>query len=213
MTNTKINLLVSGETNIVDIEFDEQEYELLHEYLEEIKRLRESKAVKSGLRVSMRIAAKKNDNIDYGDDIPSEDDIYILLHLLRPFILNDEPMNFGKITNMLIRRIKNDVLVNLIKQNKIRYNGKSMKSIIQISIDDKVLDIDKYLEKFLNGLEYHRDKTKKNEINQFFEYFPDNMGRALIVSSIIDKANAILEIGNIISAIFNNNKIVEIKKA
>jgi hypothetical protein len=210
MRNAKINLLNSSEKTLINIEFDEQEYDVLHEYLEEIKRVRESKVVKSRLKVSIKITASVNDNIDTNENIPNDDDLYVLLHLLRPFLLNDESLNFGKITNMLVRRIKNDLIAKLIEQYKAKYSGKSLRSILQISVDDNVLDIDKYLEKYLNGLEYHRDKKKQTEIKQFFEYFPDNIGKALILSLIMDKANAILEIGNLIAAVFDENKVIEI---
>ncbi len=94
---------------------------------------------------------------------PARDSFRALLHAVRPFILVDEETSFGKIRNLLARRLDDPDFQRYLEREKARFNG-TMPGKIQFVADGVLLNSDEIVQKWLNAYEYHRDRKKAQEI-------------------------------------------------
>ena len=144
--------------------------------------------------------------LDYKISLPSEEDIIIVLHSIRPFILNNERLNFYKIINLLKRKIQNYTLVSLFKNTKDLFSGKHFQKKINVTTESLTINSESFLFDYLNAFEYHRDKGKKDFFKKLFKKFPEDFTKFFIISLIKDKTLAIFNLGKIIGFIIGDIK-------
>ena len=92
-----VNLRLSSgsERTVVAATFTEDEWELLRKFSSYAHELRDCKSFNKSLSVKLQISAGVDKPLTVNVELPDWDDIILLLHRMRPMILEKEPTFFG----------------------------------------------------------------------------------------------------------------------
>ena len=194
-----------------NVELDENEHKIFVEFHEEVNRMISLETFKKHLGVTWQCAAEIGQEVKNEIDFPSQEDLIIILHTIRPFILQDERLYLVKIINILTKNIQNINIRNMINLNRDLFNGKNSQKIVKVTANDILINSEAFLMKYLNAYEYHRDKDKQEFFQELYRYFPEEVGRFFVVSLIIDKVQAIENINKVICLIIGDIACIEFK--
>jgi hypothetical protein len=141
--------------------------------------------------------------------LPDPDHFRALLHLMRPFVLQEEEMQFGKVLNVLWRHLDHPMFRRYFDRQRDIFGGRRWQAFKSMS-DGTLINSSETLMLWLNAYEYHRDGEKAAQ----FEALHHGMrpliefSEARFVAIVLDKARAVIEIGNAIFALRTNAPIV-----
>ena len=164
------------------------------------------------LSVRFRLTYSRDDNVFRLEtkEIPTSRDLQIILHNLRPFILQNEPYQFYKTVKLLQRYMRHEIIKLYFQPIKDMFSGKAWQDGTEIqaniflsegSLDSVILNCEKTLMDWLNAYEYHRDIDKQELMKKIDAVCPSGFPRVIYSSLIIDKYKAVAEVCGIISAI------------
>lgn len=171
--------------------FEDDEWETLESFLTYVDELNSTSIVKNGAIANIKLEI--NDNLDLTYQIEKSPTIEIseLLHKVRPFILQDEPTYFHKVTNIIKRRIDDAIFRNSIDNLKKLFDGNEMSAVLKIELNNYNLIDQATLKKWLNSYEYHRDKDMRKEIENLNSATPIEFTKTIFFMLIIEKLKAI----------------------
>lgn len=186
----------SGEVRNVPFEIPDDEWDQLLEFSRYAEKLETSEVISKGINVQTIIRGDvKSKTLSYECSLPSDDQTAVLLHRLRPFVLEKERTSFFRICNILHLRLECDELRAAINGQRQDFSGKSFQSQLTIRMDNTVVNSDAILTRWLNAYEYHHDLEKQQELELLKDWFPDSYSKGLFVSMLIDKAGAVINLG------------------
>src|SRR4051812_33764024 len=91
----------------VKADFEDDEIELLENYLSNVDRLGEAKLIKDGCDSALTINYSDEAGLSCIVRLPPDDEIMAFLHRLRRLILNDERSSYNRITGLLGKKFDN----------------------------------------------------------------------------------------------------------
>jgi len=134
------------------LSFNDNEYNCLKQYYAEYIKLKESTLIKENKIVNnLKISATVGEKINIVN--PNEDYFAIFLHKLRPFILQNEPYSFHKISSLVNKKIESKIFrneVNLVRKN---FNNPESQIPIKLEIDNIQYNTNEFLYLYLNSFE------------------------------------------------------------
>jgi hypothetical protein len=161
-----------------------------------------SGVMQQNLRVQLKIAFDETRGINFSGTLPNNDTIAALLHRVRPFVLANERMSYLRMRSILARRIDNPKMRQILERQRDLFTGKDFQSQVEIVSTapafKEVLNSDESFQDWLNAFEYHRDPQKREKIERVCGVFSFDAARAIFVSMLLDKVNAILNLAVII---------------
>ena len=190
---------ISGSVDSIRVEFENDEYSRLHRYYEYFEDLLKAKIIQIGIPCSIKIQYKKGKGLVVQTELPSDEDIIIVLYKLRPFILNDEYASYNRITGILSRRVSDKNIQDFLKRQRGLYDGKEMISRVQILSEKELLNSDKMLFNWLNAFEYHKDQDKRAEIERLHKFMPLKFTKAIFLMLLSDKVMAIKNVACLVT--------------
>lgn len=195
-------------------EIRSNDWEKLIGYADEVVRLEASRALSKDLHTQVKFKVTPGTKrLQFSGSTPPDDDVIVILHRLRPFILQKEPANFYQMTNILSRYLNNPKARETIQYLKDVFSGKDFQRHIRLQIDWKspsmrtVVNSEATLQTWLNAVEYHRDVEKRQQIEELRKVIPDPALYALFVSMLLDKIKAIINVAVVIRTIERNNGV------
>jgi len=204
---TGLEIAVAGEIR-------QNDWEKLIFYADEVVRLEASSALSKDLHTQVKFRVTPGTKrLQFAGSTPPDEDVVVILHRLRPFILQKEPANFYQMTNILSRYLNNPKARQTLQYLKDVFSGKDFQRQIRLQIDWKspsirtVVNSEETLQTWLNAVEYHRDAEKRQQIEELRKVFPDPALYALFVSMLLDKIKAIINVAVIIRTIERNNGV------
>lgn len=189
----------ANSTKTIKLELDDEKLEVFREFYTYTEELREISIIQKGSKAQLKINWKRGKKISYSTNLPPEDQIIVLMHKIRPFVLNNEPTYFNKVVNILSKHITNKSFRDMLKLPKKLFSGKG--TGLNFISNDVLLTSDKMLIKWLNAYEYHKDRDKRREIEGLHKIIPLQATRALLIMMLQDKVKAIFWINNFIKVI------------
>jgi len=190
----------------VSFVFSDEHVELLRGFLSEAKRLQTSVRTNKGFPTSLRFSAENGQLMKVNNIEPTDDQRAILLHRLRPFLLQDEPYQFGKIRNVVARGTSSSPFMqSYLKRAKDLFAGTAMQEQIKVSIGDAILNSEAALTAWLNVDEYHRDETKMISFLKGKQLPSDDITRPIFVMLLRYKVDAVLALGNVVHRILSSS--------
>ena len=130
-----------------------------------------------------------------------------LLSLMRPFVLKKEATHFGRVVNILRWRLDHPAFRTYLDRQKTIFAGKRQQAMKLFS-NGTVINSTETLDLWLNGFEYHRDAEKRTQFEALQgEALPVEVSLNLLVGIVLDRARAVLDIGNAIYAMRRNMAI------
>jgi len=186
--------------------FDDEDRRRFHAYLTHLEELFATRIGREGMNPRLNVTWEEGNAMNFNAELPPADDLLAYLHRLRPFLLQDEFAPFEKIVGILGRRIDSKQARNFCKGQMKLYKGEVLKSAIKITVSDLIVNSEKTLMDWLNSHEYHRDQEKRKKLKGVFEVMTDDGAKAIFVMLIVDKANAIKNIGRVVNFITSSSQ-------
>jgi hypothetical protein len=188
----ELRLRAEGQADqVVCGQFSDGEYAMLQAYLQQYDEFAASKPGREGLPCHLGIKARQGEPVVVETELPDRDTLSILLHRLRPFILKNEPASFESVAAMIGKVVPNIHIRRLLREERRLYDGRQSQELMRLQANDVTLNSERVLYDWLNSHEYHRDPDKRGAIEALFSGLPGDLARAVLVSRLIDKANAI----------------------
>jgi hypothetical protein len=165
-------LSINGQ--VQEVIFNENEYCSIKQYIGSAKRLSEMISRKPNLlKTHLSLRGKVGEAIKYDVELPNIDDRSVLLHLMRPFVLQKESTFLPSICNILNKRIDDEIFREYINQKKNVFNIKKSTQPFYLTVnEDRMVNSDEMLQLWLNAYEYHRDEDKIKEIQEVIALLP-----------------------------------------
>jgi hypothetical protein len=192
----------SNHSVCVKAEFADDEIECFKAYCSYVDDLLQIELVRAGIPCELNLNYKEGEGVTLSAKLPHDEEIMALLHRLRPLILNDEHASFNRVCGILGRRMEEPLVRGALKRQRQIYDGRRMREqlIVTSSVDtaEAIINSEETLFKWLNAFEYHRDQSKKAEIEQFHQLVPLDYSKAIFLMLISDKVRAISNVGGLV---------------
>lgn len=195
----------TGENVTLKGSFQEDEWNLLNEFLEYAEDLLKTKYVRDGMPAALNMTFGQGSGT-VSTKLPNWDDVIVFLHKFRPIGLQSESTNFYKILNILSKELAHPHFRNLIDEQRDVYSGKRAQSGFKILSNDVVLNSEKVLYDWLNSFEYHRDKEKRQFIESLHQMIPLDASKVLFLGLLSNKTQAIHNIAVLIRVVVGKQK-------
>lgn len=198
--NSQFTLKAAEKATLVRAEFSDAEWKRLHAYLKCSDDIAEAPILKTGFSVKSVITlGSKSSGADVS--LPPMSDIQLLLHLLRPLILQNEQVSFVRMRSLLHQRIDNAIVRGMLDSQLRRFDGRRARSLVQIQFGGITLNSEEILLKWLNAYEFHRDEDKQSEIDALDAAFPAQASRAAWIGLLMHKCQAIFDLAGIVACV------------
>jgi hypothetical protein len=206
----ELTLKIDGHADVqVRGHFADAEVTILQHYLEQYDLLVQSKPLREGFPCHISVKAGQGTGMEVETALPDNDTLSILLHRLRPFILQTEPASFVRVCAIIGKRIDNPSVRGLLRQQSRLYDGRTSQRLMKVALNEQILNSEKLLYDWLNSHEYHRDPDKREVIDELVKHMPDNLMRGILVSMLVDKVQAIRNVAALLALIFGKSKSLE----
>lgn len=172
-------------------EVPNDEWAVVEEFLKLAEALFNTQAMNMGM--SYRLHWKEGVGFEFSGELPPDDDLAIVLHRMRPFILQKESTYLPKVIGVLSRYIDHAGFREMTKGIIDEFMGKSFQRQMKVDVGGVTLNTDKMVNNWLNACEYHHAEDAKQELERFKAVLPEQWQRAVFISMLIDKAR---EVGN-----------------
>lgn len=182
-----------GPTTPLHFEFPDDAWAQLADFVSHAETVRQSRFLNGGIRCTFKLTlSAESKQIGFSGDLPPDDDVGVLLHRMRPFVLQKEPTYLPKICKLLARFVDNSAFRAKLKQLIAEFNGKAFQQQFKIESQGRILNSDEMLTLWLNAYEYHHCKDAESAFDVFLTLLPEMWQRALFISMMLDKARAML---------------------
>jgi len=186
-------------------QFPDDVWEVFCRFVEYARQLLNTSIVSDSSHVNATLRFRKDEGLTTQVTIPSSDRVCAFLHRMRPFVLQDEPTNFYKVCNLISRHVDNVAVRDAIKSLKSLYSGEEFRSQVRMDLGSVLVNCEGTLKKWLNGFEYHKDKSKQEEIQLLGQLLPQEYLRAIFVSMTLDMAKAVLRLSKLVEMLENQD--------
>lgn len=192
-----INNKTKSKTKILG-KFSNEEYSRLKDFNIYADDLKQTAFLNQQIKFQFKM--DKKTGTSFSSNVPKEADIYHFLMKLRPFILKNELTNFYSICNLISKKMKNNELNSIIKEQRDYFNGEYSQSLFTLKIKESIINSEKTLNEWLNAHIYHKDKDKMKKIDDLHSGdFPFDLSKSIWLLLLSDKAKAISTLSSIIS--------------
>ena len=127
-------------------------------------------------------------------------DLAMILHHLRPFLLQNEPLEFNRTVNLLQRYVRHEWMGTCFRSLKDLFSGKEFQRQVRLTSGELLVNCERTLMTWLNAYEYHRDDDKRRLIEDLNARFPEEFSHSLFVVMVIEKVKAVLRFSDMISS-------------
>jgi hypothetical protein len=198
-TRFRLELHAEGYDDVVCAgEFTDAETATLELYLEQYEAIAESPILSAGLSCNMNVEWTEQ-SMRVETDMPDEDTIGLLLHRLRPFILDREQASFSSVSSIIGQHVDIPAVRDLLRRQRREYDGRAFQERMRISIDDVVVNSERTLKDWLNSHEYHHDADKRDDIGPLLAVFPEDFTRGVLINMLIDKMRACTNLARLVA--------------
>jgi hypothetical protein len=191
----------------VPVSFSADEANLLGAFLVEAAALNQKVIEWGGIPASIHFKGEKGGPVKFEVTEPSDDQRAVLLHRLRPFLLEREPFSFKRTRSLVGRGSSHPFLGERLRQLKILYSCERLRQQFRIERKDFLFNSEHALNRWLNAAEYHRDPSAAAELCEAQGALPTEVARAIFVGMLATKTTAVFHLGNVIHTILNKRVV------
>jgi hypothetical protein len=171
---------------------------VLRSYLAEALILERTVNGWGGIEARLHVSFRMGEPLEISVTEPSPDHRAVLLHRLRPFLLEREPFSFHRTRGIVARGSEGDFMRERLAQIKQLFTGAHLRSQVVVEVNDLVVNSEATLDRWLNAFEYHRDEAEALALIRQHDPIPLDASRPIFISLLVDKMKAILHLGHII---------------
>jgi hypothetical protein len=189
-------------------EFTDAEQAALQLFLRQYERLTSSKPLREGFPCKANVNWEEASPLVVETDLPDDDTLSILLHRLRPFILQKEAASFPAVSSVIGKSVGHPHIRQLLRDQNRLYDGRQFQSRIRIASNKDLVNSERVLVDWLNSHEYHGDPEKRDAIEDLFGRMPGHLMRFILVSMLVDKVEAIRNLAALVAVMLGkSNKL------
>lgn len=174
---------------------DEQ---ILRGYLVEAQALEDALLRQGGFGASYHVSWSIGHPLVISGAEPHPDQQAVILHRLRPFLLQGEALHFHSVRGIVARSTESAFVHDWLRQTKARFTCKHSQQQFLIAVGDVLLNSEAALNSWLYGFEYHRDEAKSVALIKAHSPVPVDSSRPIFIMMLREKATAILHLGHIV---------------
>jgi hypothetical protein len=134
-------------------------------------------------------------------------DIHEALHVARPILLSQEPCSFDRVFSAIGTRFSGSLLRTRLKELRQLYEKGDVQPLMQMSVGDQPLFHDSALKLWLNGVQYHHDLEKRQQIQELEKALGAENVRAIFLTQLSGKFRAALILGQVVNLILASIKL------
>lgn len=182
---------LSGAPAQVSGELSDSDAAVLERYVKHAEELFATKPIRNGLPCELSISF--NPEIRGGTmeaHLPDDDALAVVLHRLRPLILQREAASFINACAVLGKQLAEPNVRAVIRQKRDLFENSDRAQTWAFSANDVRVNAENVLQDWLNGLEYHTDEDRRGRIEQLLAG-PEVLVRHALVSMLLNKIDAI----------------------
>ena len=152
---------------------NDQQIKKLKLFHERVERLKQNSDFFVNLSLNLKYDRDKGKGVDVIFKGPDHKTIKSLLLDFRPFIANNEPVNFNHISNLIERHISDRVLIATLRDIKNAWSTlmqkKDAKPIggLILKLDNVELLSEKNIDLWINGEYFHLDQDKRQVLKKY----------------------------------------------
>lgn len=203
--NFKIRTLDQDGNNeeIVEIEFTNEEWEILQDFARYAEKLENNSLVQDGIPSSLTVNWQIGEGLKVETKLPSDEQIDAMLMKLRPFILNNERTNFNRVRKIVKRVASSKRVRDHLDTLQYLYSGERQQSLFVAGVytkeqDPKIINSEDMLQIWLNGDRFHQEKEKQRILDAMHGIMPIESSIVLFLALITDKVIAIMALRRIV---------------
>ena len=189
-----------GSSSEVKGDFLDEEIRVLQQYSNLVGRIRESNLVQRGVPRIEKMSWTAAGTLFAAPDF-SNGELYELLHVLRPTILEREPASFQKVLALLGRKFKDQTFASHARYLRTLFEDGEYSMFMQITVADQKFFDKSLLGIWLNGTQYHTDAEKAVAWNLIEESIMTDNARAIVITQIHSRVKALLLLDHIVGLV------------
>ena len=192
MLNIKIDLRDAQGQVVERIEgsFSLEALNVLRNFSLLMSRVRRTRLLTAGLPSITKVALGEN-GLEMVCGEYSDDDLFALLHVLRPVTLEEEPTSFVKTASLLKRGFKSRELSGRLRALRKMFEHGEFSFYMQFVVVGQNLFEASTLRNWLNGTQYHTDIEKAEVWKKIEEALGTQNARALVISQVHSRVKAL----------------------
>ena len=144
-----------------------------------------------GLPVSLNLSFKEGEGVKVSTEEPSEDQLAIMLHRLRPILLTEEPGSFDRTCGAVRRAADDEFIGKQLRRIRDIYSGADLRDQVVISRGELVLNSDTAFQHWLTGFEYHPGAKRGELVANADSLLPLQAVRSIFLMMLAEKLKAI----------------------
>ena len=183
--------------HVVQVALEAEESDLLGRYVNEAETLRSWPQLADAIRARFNFNYKADSGVAIEVLLPPWDLVGILLHRLRPFILERESYSFLKIQSVLGKGLSDPAIRAYLGLQRDAFPGRVLRSQIQVTSNGVEIISESVLLDWLNGFEYHRDEVRRARLDELHRLMPLDMSKYFFISMLTDKIRAVLNVSGL----------------
>lgn len=193
----------------ISCKFDEKELALLRDFVALVDRLRITRLLKFGLPRVRSISWEADTGLRFQCAPYENSDLYELLHVLRPLILEKEATSFHRVADLFGKKLAHGVFRKHLRHLRKAFENGECSLSMAFKIQDKNLFDGASLKLWLNGKQYHTDEEKAAEWEELERSLGCENARAFLITQLCDKVRAIFALESLAQMVLSRSARVE----
>ena len=193
MKTVRLKLAGKEGAEVAKIEgtFSADDLALLRTYAAQMVRVRNVGLIVRGMPFISNMAWKAGSMMKFTCPPFADGELYELLHVLRPAVLQTEAASFQKVMALLGKKFKDKAYAEHQKYIRRLFEDGELSMYMQFSVGDQKLLDQFLLHVWLNGTQYHTDKEKAAAWSHVEKAVTPENARAIVISQLHSRVKAL----------------------
>jgi len=189
--------------------FTNDQWELLTLFATYAEELSRTALLNTDGRLAFSVASREESGVQFEASMPAHDEFRALLLLMRPFVLQSEDTYFFKVLNVLKWRLDHERFRAYLDRQKAIFNAERSQAM-RLVANGVVINSVETLDQWLNAYPYHKDRDKRAAFEALHDpdVLPMELSEAFMVDMMLERARAVLDVGNAIYALQRDQVIL-----
>jgi hypothetical protein len=199
-----------SESQVIEFMPSAELLRMLQQYVQAFEILEASPASKKAPKYMEMLATPAKGKFVRWVPEMSADEMAVVFHRVRPFVLHKEPFSFNNVVGRLKREIVLKPLRDLLDRVREKFEAKEWSAFLRIKSGGEVLNTNTTFDRWINAFEYHQDADKQEILKELLGKTPAGLLPWVIVKLLFEKIQAIGDVAGVARLILQTEKTSEI---
>lgn len=207
LKNVNLTVRSASDGSIVEkvsAQIEEGDITLFKKFVAAVDRVRKCKLLDRGMSGITNINFTSSDGVKISYSPVEDFELFELLHVLRPVILERENVSFQKISSLVKSRYRNENVSKYVKSQAEIFSNGELQLYLQISINGNPVLNRTTINNWLNGTQYHFDSDKSESWKTMEGHLGSENSKAVIIDLLYGKVKAVLNLSCLVAAVIEN---------